>query len=37
MTPTIIVLGTPGEHYGPEDPQGPHGPYSYNGGLCQCH
>ena len=29
--------GTPGEHYGPEDPQGPNGPYAYNGGLCECH
>ena len=29
--------GTPGEHYGPDDPQGPLGPYSHNGGLCQCH
>ena len=29
--------GTPGEHYGPEDPQGPNGPYASNGGLCQCH
>ena len=29
--------GMPGEHYGPSDPQGPNGPYSYNGGLCECH
>jgi hypothetical protein len=28
--------GTPGEHYGPEDPPGPNGPYAYNGGLCEC-
>lgn len=29
--------GTPGEHYTSEDPSGKHGPYSYNGGLCECH
>ena len=28
--------GTPGEHYNKEDPPGPHGPYAYNGGLCEC-
>ena len=28
--------GTPGEHYGPEDPPGSNGPYAYNGGLCEC-
>lgn len=29
--------GTPGEHYGPDDPPGQGGPYEYNGGLCECH
>ena len=29
--------GTPGEHYGADDPQGPGGPYASNGGLCKCH
>jgi hypothetical protein len=29
--------GTPGEHYGSDDPQGDRGPYGNNGGLCQCH
>ncbi len=29
--------GEPGEHYGPDDPQGLDGPYAGNGGLCQCH
>lgn len=29
--------GTPGEHYNREDPSGDRGPYSYNGGLCECH
>jgi hypothetical protein len=29
--------GTPGEHYGSDDPPGPGGPYAYNGGLCECH
>ncbi len=29
--------GAPGEHYGPDDPQGPKGPYANNGGLCKCH
>lgn len=28
--------GVPGEHYNREDPRGPGGPYSYNGGLCEC-
>lgn len=28
--------GTPGEHYGHDDPRGPHGPYANNGGLCRC-
>lgn len=28
--------GEPGEHYGPDDPRGPGGPYEYNGGLCEC-
>lgn len=28
--------GTPGEHYGDEDPRGMDGPYAYNGGLCEC-
>jgi hypothetical protein len=28
--------GEPGEHYGPDDPPGPDGPYEYNGGLCEC-
>lgn len=28
--------GVHGEHYGPEDPPGPNGPYAYNGGLCEC-
>uniref|UniRef100_A0A6H2A2P2 Uncharacterized protein n=1 Tax=viral metagenome TaxID=1070528 RepID=A0A6H2A2P2_9ZZZZ len=27
----------PGEHYNTDDPQGPSGPYAYNGGLCECH
>ncbi len=27
----------PGEHYNAEDPRGHDGPYSYNGGLCECH
>lgn len=26
--------GVPGEHYGPDDPRGPRGPY---GGLAKCH
>lgn len=25
-----------GEHYNDEDPKGNHGPYAYNGGLCEC-
>jgi hypothetical protein len=29
--------GTPGEHYGPDDPAGAGGPYEGNGGLCHCH
>jgi hypothetical protein len=29
--------GTPGEHYTKDDPPGFHGPYAYNGGLCECH
>ena len=29
--------GSPGEHYGSQDPPGPNGPYAYNGGLCECH
>jgi hypothetical protein len=29
--------GTPGEHYGPDDPPGDRGPYANNGGLCKCH
>lgn len=29
--------GTPGEHYGVNDMPGIHGPYAYNGGLCECH
>ena len=29
--------GIPGEHYTEDDPPGPNGPYSYNGGLCECH
>jgi len=29
--------GTPGEHYGSDDPPGHNGPYSYNGGFCECH
>ena len=28
--------GTPGEHYGSDDPPGMNGPYRYNGGLCEC-
>jgi hypothetical protein len=28
--------GVPGEHYNNDDPQGRDGPYSYNGGLCEC-
>ena len=30
-------FGTPGEHYTSDDPPGDHGPYAYNGGLCECH
>ncbi len=29
--------GEPGEHYNAEDPPGHKGPYTYNGGLCECH
>lgn len=29
--------GEPGEHYTWIDPPGDQGPYSYNGGLCECH
>lgn len=29
--------GMPGEHYSPDDPPGPSGPYAGNGGLCHCH
>lgn len=29
--------GEPGHHYGSGDPPGRHGPYAYNGGLCECH
>jgi len=32
-----VWYGTPGEHYGPNDPPGRNGPYGYNGGLCECH
>jgi len=28
--------GEPGEHYTSDDPHGDRGPYSYNGGLCEC-
>lgn len=28
--------GVPGEHYNGDDPAGHHGPYAYNGGLCEC-
>ena len=34
---TEYWYGVPGEHYNPEDLPGPNGPYSYNGGLCECH
>lgn len=29
--------GDPGQHYSAADPAGKSGPYSYNGGLCECH
>jgi hypothetical protein len=29
--------GEPGQHYTTQDPVGKHGPYAYNGGLCECH
>ena len=29
--------GTPGQHYGRDDPPGRIVPYDYNGGLCECH
>lgn len=32
-----IWYGTPGQHYGNEDPIGRDGFYGYNGGLCECH
>lgn len=32
-----VWFGDPGYHYGPDDPQGMHGPYAYNGGSCECH
>lgn len=32
-----VWYGTPGEHYGQQDPAGRYGPYDYNGGLCECH
>ena len=28
--------GEPGSHYSSDDPPGNHGPYWYNGGLCEC-
>ena len=28
--------GESGQHYMDDDPQGPDGPYAYNGGLCEC-
>ncbi len=28
--------GMQGEHYNCDDPKGEHGPYGYNGGLCEC-
>lgn len=28
--------GEPGHHYSAQDPSGQHGPYAYNGGLCEC-
>ena len=31
-----VWYGIPGEHYNEDDPRGPNGPYSYNGGLCEC-
>ncbi len=29
--------GTPGEHYGIDDPSGIRGPYRDNGGVARCH
>ena len=29
--------GEAGRHYTSDDPVGDHGPYAYNGGLCECH
>jgi len=29
--------GIPGEHYNSDDVEGKNGPYSYNGGFCECH
>jgi len=29
--------GVPGEHYNSDDRPGFNGPYSYNGGMCECH
>jgi len=31
-----VWYGEPGQHYGPDDPPGPVGPYVSNGGLCKC-
>lgn len=28
--------GVRGEHYNNDDQRGEHGPYAYNGGLCEC-
>ena len=33
----VSWYGVRGEHYNDDDPQGPDGPYAYNGGLCECH
>lgn len=32
-----VWYGDPGRHYDSDDPQGPDGPYNYNGGMCECH
>jgi hypothetical protein len=32
----FVWYGEPGEHYTQADPVGKHGPYAYNGGLCEC-
>lgn len=29
--------GEPGQHYTAQDPSGKNGPYTYNGGLAECH